>query len=154
MALPHNPYFLDEPGTPSPGSAAGLAWRPTPANDRYLRRFLRLAADRGMAVYWVSSPLSPNERARREREGLAEGYDRFLRRLQGEFPNLVVLETRSLDFDRAAFGDPYHLDGAAAKVLSLAVAEAIAMGPASRQVALTRSPAVPAVASGLHEAPR
>jgi hypothetical protein len=154
MALPHNPYFLDEPGVPSPGSAAGLAWRPTLANERYLRRFLRLAAGRGVGVYWVSSPLSPNERARREREGLTEGYDRFLRRLQAEFPNLVVLETRPLDFDRAAFGDPYHLDGAGAAVLSLAVAEAIATGPASRQVALTRSLAGPAVASGRREVPR
>ncbi len=148
MPLPHNPHFLDEPGPPSPGSAAGLAWRPTPANERYLRRFLRLAAGRGMDVYWVSSPLSPNERTRREREGLAEGYDRFLRRLQAEFPNLVVLETRTLGFDRTAFGDPYHLDGAGAAVLTRAVAAAIAAGPnGTRNVALARSSESTAVAT-------
>ncbi|HEY2155738.1 MAG TPA: hypothetical protein VGH33_08910, partial [Isosphaeraceae bacterium] len=155
MALPHNPYFLDEPGPATPASDAGLAWRPTPANDRYVRRFLGLAASRGIDVYWVSPPMSPNERAQRERAGFVAGYDRFLGRLQDEFPNMVVLETRTLGLDRGAFGDPYHLDGIGAAVLSRAVAEAISTAPrTARRVALARSPEASAVASESREVPR
>lgn len=146
LALPSNPLFTDDPGPGEPRSDAGLSWRPSPANDRYLRRFLGLASRRGISVYWLSSPMSPSERAARERSGLQAGVDGFLRRLQGEFSNLVVLDTRSLGLDRTVFGDPYHLDGRGAAVLSLAVADAIAAGPSSRWVTLARE--APHVAAG------
>jgi hypothetical protein len=78
---------------------------------------------------------------------MTEGYDRYLSRLQDEFPNLVVLETRTMGFDRTAFGDNYHLVGPAAAVLSRSVADAIAAGPPpSRSVALVPVPDGPAVA--------
>ncbi len=154
FALPSNPYFADKQGPPgAPAPQSGLTWRPDPPNERYLRRFLAMAANRGIAVYWLSSPLSPSERTARERSGLLAGFDGFLRRLQGEFPNLVVLETRTMDFDRTAFGDFYHLDGRAAAVLSRSVAEAIAAGPPpSRWVALTKDPARVAAGSRIDRA--
>lgn len=136
--LPSNPHFADEPIPAVAATQAGAAWRPDPANERYLRRFLRRAADRGIAVYWLTSPLSPSERVARERSGLIAGFDDFLGRLRADFPNLAVLDAQSMAFDRTAFGDYYHLDGRAAAVLSRSVADVLGAGlPPSRRVALT-----------------
>jgi hypothetical protein len=138
LALGTNPWFTDEPGPPGPPPPPGLVWSPAPANEAYLRRFLDLAAQHGLVVYWVAAPVSPMERALRERKGIVEGFDRFLRRLQGEFPNLVVIAAQSIGFDRTHFGDAYHLNGPSAAVLSRSVGDAIAAGPPSsgRWVAL------------------
>ena len=128
LALGTNPHFTDDPEPPGAPTPPGPGWRPTPANERYLRRFLGLAAMRGLAVYWVEAPLSPMERALRERKGIADGFGRFLRRLQGDFPNLVVIASQSIGFDRTNFGDAYHLNGPSAAVLSRSVGDAIAAG--------------------------
>jgi hypothetical protein len=139
LALPSNPHFLDEPAPPGPRSNAGAAWRPSPGNERYLRRFLGLAEARGLTVYWVVTPVSPSERALRERSGLDRGFRGYLRRLQGEFPKLVVLDGQPIGFDRTAFGDQYHIDGRAAAILSHAAADAMeAVTPALRWVELAR----------------
>lgn len=130
IALAANPSFADDPGPPVAPSTAGLSWRPKPENARFLRRLLDLARDRGIAVYWVTTTLSPASQAIRERLGLHEGYVRYLRGLQADYPNLTVLDTLGLGFDRTAFHDPCHLDGPSAGRLSAAVARAI--GPDER----------------------
>ncbi len=128
ITLPTNPAFADDPGPEVPASSAALAWRPKPENERSLRRLLDLASRRGIAVYWVTTTLSPASQAVRDRAGLHEGYVRYLRRLQAEYPGLTVLDTLGLGFSRADFYDPCHLEGRAADRLSAAVAEAIAAG--------------------------
>ena len=128
LTLPANPVFVDDAGPAVAPSSAGHAWKPKPENERFLRRFLELARSRGIAVYWVTSTLSPASQAVRERLGLHEGYVRHLRRLQAEYPNLTVLDTLGLGLDRADFHDPCHLEGRAAARLSTAVADAIASG--------------------------
>jgi hypothetical protein len=129
-----------------PGGAdttVGRAWRPRPEHDRFIRRLLALTEGRGIAVYWLTSTLSPGTQSYRERYGFDAAYEAFLRRMQGEFPHLVVLDSRRLGLDRTAFIDPVHLDARGASILSVAVADAIAgEGPAeSRWVSLAPRPA-------------
>ncbi len=150
------PGFLDEPGPTAPVVGSGSGWRPRPENERDVRRLLALAEAWGVAVYWVTPPVSPAERARRGGSGLDAAYEGFLRRLQAEFPALVVLSTHGMGFDRSVFVDPVHLDGRGAAMLTAAVAEAMAgAAPASKWVDLT-SPAIadsPRFARGITTVP-
>lgn len=125
-AAPANPGCCEDYGPAGQGSTAGLAWRPRPENERFVRRFLGLARDRGITVYWVTTTLSPATQAYRERCGFGAAYDAFLRRMQGEFPNLTILDSRRLGLDRTVFIDPVHLDERGGTALSEAVADAIA----------------------------
>lgn len=138
LTLGTNPAFADAPEPPGPPPPPGLVWSPAPANEAYVRRFLDLAVRQGLTVYWVAAPVSPSERALRERKGIAAGFDRFLRRLQADYPNLVVIATQSIGFDRTHFGDAYHLNGPSAALLSRSVGDAIAAASlhAERWVAL------------------
>lgn len=131
LTLPANPAFVDDAGPAVAASTAGHAWKPKPENERFVRRFLDLARSRGIAVYWVTPTLSPASQAVRERLGLHEGYVRYLRRLQAEYPHLTVLDTLGLPLDRSDFYDPCHLESRAAARLSAAVADAIASGDGS-----------------------
>jgi hypothetical protein len=115
-------------GTIAPGFEIGLApdtWSCDPINATYLRRFFRLARERGIAVYWLMNPYSPALQARREQKGLDALYSRFAREFLDEFSNLVVLDARHAGYASTVFTDAAHLDRDGACTLSADVGDAV-----------------------------
>ncbi len=98
------------------------AWVCHPVNNGFLRRFLDLAAERHLKVYWVIPPILPKLQAACERGGFTAEQDRFLHALVERYPNVVVVDGRRQDYDPAVFLDPNHLgrDGAYTFTVELA----------------------------------
>jgi hypothetical protein len=110
-----DPSFTDPPVRPAV-PWEGCYWTCRRANRIYLRSFLQLAASRDVPVYLLLPTRSPSARFDRERRGTDAMFDRFLKGLQTEFPNLYVVDGRRLNYDKTLFIDTVHLDrdGAAA----------------------------------------
>jgi hypothetical protein len=125
LQLPANRRFADEVVPPGPPSAP-KHWKPRREHERSIRRLLALADARGIAVYWVTTTMSPGALAVRTHLGLHAGYRDYLRGLQAEFPGLTVLDVDGMAFDASAFSDALHLKAEGAARLTEAVADAIA----------------------------
>ena len=111
------------------------SWAVDDVNAQYLRRFVALAGSRGVEVYWVIPPLAPELQSRRNRSGLEEPYDRFIRSMQAEHANLVVLDARKSGYEADVFTDAAHLDSQGASAWSMAVGDVLAArrrGPEDR----------------------
>jgi hypothetical protein len=116
------------------------SWRCDPVNAAYVRKFLRLAAAQRVPVYWLLPPVNPEIQRRRDRGGRDPQYEDFLRRLQSEYPNLVVLDGRHSGYDLSAMWDLTHLNRRGAAAFSADVAlvlrDRLAGVPGPRWVAL------------------
>ncbi len=115
-------------GAIAPTFENGLApdgWSCDPINAIYLRRFFRLARERGITVYWLMNPYSPALQARREQKGLDARFSQFARGFLDEFSNLVVLDARHAGYARTVFTDAAHLDRDGACTLSADVGDAV-----------------------------
>ena len=121
-ALAVQPGFLDD-ARPEPG---GERWKCKPVNARYVRRFLTLADQHGVPVFWLLPTNSPALTAARRADGRDAAYERFVASLQAEFPRLTVIDPRPGLTDPSAFSDVCHLDRRGAVALSLAVADVLA----------------------------
>ncbi len=97
-----------------------------PVNKNYIHRFLALAESRGIRVYWVLPPVTPEIQRRRDESGADEKYSRFARDIAARHPGVVVLDARPCGYDFTRFVDPIHLTGKGALALSDDVAGAIA----------------------------
>ena len=100
---------------PSPGRA-------TRSTRSTSDRILDLAAARGITVYWLIPPFSPELQARREQKGL-DSYTRFARAFLDRYPNLVVLDAQRSGYGASVFLDPAHLDRQGACTLSADVGD-------------------------------
>jgi hypothetical protein len=94
-------------------------------NAEYIRRLFALADARGIRVYWLLPPLSPQLQACREQSGAEASYLGFVRSLQGRYPGITVLDGRHSSYDHTLFVDPSHLDGQGAYTLSRDVADVL-----------------------------
>lgn len=99
------------------------SWGCHPVNEAYVRRFLDLAASRGVPVFWLLPPVQPEVQSRRDRGGLSAHYERFLRDLQDGHPNLVILDGRHSGFPPSTLADMTHLNRTGAAAFSESVAE-------------------------------
>jgi Protein of unknown function (DUF1574) len=100
------------------------SWQCDPIQENYLRKFLKLAADHQITVYWVVMPICPELQAAREKGGQDDAYIRFVRSFQ-QYPNLVVLDGRRSRYEPGAFNDATHLNLQGASALSEDLAEII-----------------------------
>lgn len=100
-------------------------WTPDRINAIYVRRFLALAESRGIPVYWVVPPISPEIQALRERAGLDEKYIQFVRRMQHYHANLIVIDGRHSGYTHSHFVDPAHLNTEGAAAFSVGVADVL-----------------------------
>jgi hypothetical protein len=100
-------------------------WSIDPMNWRYLARFFRLAADRGIPVYWLIPPVRPEVQDRRERAGRDYAFVEFSRALQRQFANVTVVDGRHAGFDAGDFLDWTHLNRRGAVVYSEALADVL-----------------------------
>ena len=110
---------------PPPDLARGRDWRCHPLNARYVHAFFARAAARGVAVFWLVPPLQPGLQALFDRNGQRADHDRFLRAVQAEFPDVIVIDARHAGFTPDLFTDPAHLDRDGAVALSAGVAAVV-----------------------------
>jgi hypothetical protein len=127
-ALEPKPDFRDD----ARPETTGRRWKCKPENARDVRRFLALARDRGVAVFWMMPTDSPLLSAARARDGRDPAYERFVSGLQAEFPGMTVIDPRPSLTDPSSFSDVCHLDRRGAVALSLAAGDAIAARLAGR----------------------
>lgn len=93
-------------------------WRANRVNTEYLRRFLSLAEAHDVTVYWLIPPILPSVEAAALHSGFPQRFDQFLRTLQTQHPNLVVLDARGAGYHPDVFMDPEHLGREGAQALS------------------------------------
>ena len=119
---------------------APTSWTPDPVNADYSERFVELAAEHGIAVYWLLPPLHPAVEAWRQRFGWYENYLPYLRSLTVRYPNVTVVDARHSNYGPELLGDMTHLDADGAIVFTTAIAdlvgERLASGPGSQWVNL------------------
>jgi hypothetical protein len=94
-------------------------------NAEYIRRLFALAAARGIRVYWLLPPVTPELQARREQAGAEAGFLRFVLAMQASVANVTVLDARHAGYDHSLFVDATHLDGQGAQALSRDVADVL-----------------------------
>ena len=129
-------------------------WTIHPANQKGIDRFLRLARQHDIPVFWVLPPLLPAIHDYLAKNGIDAQQEKYIRSWLGKYPNLAVLDGRGKFADLNAFWDPQHLsvDGAAAfsGVLGDALRDSLAqvdVNSASRDVA-QRWITLPSIALG------
>jgi hypothetical protein len=97
-------------------------WYVDPANAAGLEQLLKLAARRGIRVFWLLPPISPGLQDWRERSGSEAKYEQFVRSYCERYPSVVsVLDARRMARDTSLYVDATHLSGRGATVLSRAV---------------------------------
>jgi hypothetical protein len=104
------------------------AWTRERAPVAFMKRFLDLARDRGIAGVWVLPPVHPVVAEERARRDLERPFEVFVARVQRRYPNVVVLDARHVGYGREVFADVAHLDRDGATVLSDDVAAVLARG--------------------------
>jgi hypothetical protein len=117
-------------------------WSPDPVSSEYLRKFLALAAEKGIQVFWLIPPTSPEHEGLRVKTGQHAYYTKFAEALQAEFPGLTVIDGRAPGYTRGVFIDDSHLDRVGAVAFTCDVAEVLAR--ASKPEAGPRWVALPA----------
>ncbi len=95
-------------------------------NRRYVAMLLDLAASRQIPVFWLLPPYQPALQVRVEQSGFDAQHERFVRRLQKEHPNLIVLDARHAGYTPEVFFDLHHLGREGATALSADVGARIA----------------------------
>ncbi len=98
------------------------SWAPRPVGVEYARKFVELAASRGIPVFWVIPPFSPALQQQREAKGLDASYRRFARAMLDAYPNLVVLNASRSGYAVPAFCDAGHLNRRGAVAFTTEVA--------------------------------
>lgn len=90
-----------------------------PVHEQYVRRFLDLAADRKIPVFWLLPPMLPELETRQREVGLAGLTAELAQRMSASYPNVVVVDGRGRGYDAGAFcGDAVHLNRRGAYALS------------------------------------
>jgi hypothetical protein len=128
--------FVPVPGAlPRPFEGPGWSWQPQAVHAEFVEKFLALADDRRIPVYWIIPPAEAAWLERNERVGTVGTYRQYVRGLVARFPRLTVLDLQQAGWGRAMFRDPIHLNRDGAVRLTLAVADAIGRAPVDRDVA-------------------
>jgi len=98
-------------------------WEPDPVNVAYLDRFLSLAAEHQITVYWLLPPIHPEVQVRTDASQFDLAYTRFVKQIQDRFPKTVVLDSRHSGFSPDLFLDGAHVNRRGALKLSVALAD-------------------------------
>jgi len=120
-----NPDFKDAPLLSHSGKGLPGTWNCDRVNAVYVRRFMELAAQVHARVYWLLTPVSPGWQSALDYLGDEARYISFIRRIQNEYPNVVVVDGRYAGFKSDVFLDSAHLDRDGAVALSASLGEII-----------------------------
>jgi hypothetical protein len=101
-------------------------WYVDRSNTLGIERLLKLAARRGIRVFWLLPPISPGLQRWREQSGSEAKYEQFVRSFLARYPRvLTVLDARRVAARSSLYVDATHLSGRGAVLLSRAVARAL-----------------------------
>jgi hypothetical protein len=100
-------------------------WDPDPVNVAYLDRFLALAAEHEITVYWLLPPLHPDVQYRTDANRFDLDYSTFVKATQSRFPGTIVVDSRHSGFTPEMFLDGAHANRIGALKLSAAMAEVL-----------------------------
>ena len=124
--LSKNPYFHGE--VPDTGAYPSMFWTPWNANKLsvvYLERFLNLAAEHQVPVFWLLQPNAPEVHNRREQTGYDAQYESFVRGYLEHYPQLTIIDGRHVRYPSSFFTDPVHLDRSGSTAYSLGIADVL-----------------------------
>lgn len=107
-------------------------WACDPINQSYLHRFLKLADEYKVRVYWLLPPISPELHRGREQLGLETLHTQFVEEFLAQFPSLSVIDGRYAGYDHEAFNDAVHLNGQGASNLTEDLASLLREEPVIR----------------------
>ena len=93
-------------------------WACAPLNDRYVGRFLDLAASRGIKVLWLLPPARADFQTRREADGIDLAYRTYARGRLARHPHLTLVDATRAGFPDDLFIDAQHLNRDGALVLT------------------------------------
>ena len=97
-------------------------WEPDPVNVAYLNRFLGLAAEHRIPVYWLLTPVFPGVQLGIDDNLFDLNHTNFVRATRSRFPGTIVIDARRSGFPPELFVDGMHLNRTGALKLSAAVA--------------------------------
>jgi hypothetical protein len=123
--IPKNPTFQGEIAPHLRQTLLCDTWSCHPVNARYIRRFLELANERKIPVFWVIPPFAPGLQIEREKKGLDALYRQFVGGWQDRFPNLTVIDGLRSGYKNATFIDAMHFDWQGAYAFSTDVAAVV-----------------------------
>lgn len=112
-----------DPVIPDEAAFKPGTWRCHPVNAFYVRKFLELAASRGIRVYWLLPPVTPGTLSHWVHSGDERLYLDYVRSEQSHFANVEVIDGRYSGFQREVFVDGVHLDRDGAAALSAGVGD-------------------------------
>ncbi len=95
-------------------------------NGFYLRKFLELAAERGIPVFWVLTPVSALVQSRAAEARTIEPNEQFLRRVLDRYSGVTIVDGRRSGYPDTALDDSIHLARSGAAVFSADLADAMA----------------------------
>ena len=112
-----------------------------PIHQYYLERFLDLAAQHQIPVYWLLPPYRPDMQARCVRSGFDRDHTAFVRQFQARYPEVTILDARQAHYPASVFHDPHHLGLEGTAVMSADVGQMLrqsldASGSQNRWIAL------------------
>ena len=114
-------------------------WWPDRRSARHVVKFLTLAEAHHVPVYWLLPPMHPKLQAWRDEKRADADYERFVRYMQKQFPNLRVIDARHSGYGPDLFWDAVHLDGDGAALFTAQVADVLReRSSGTRWVALPR----------------
>jgi len=93
--------------------------------ELYTKRFLTLAAENRIRVFWMVPPVCASHQEEKNRTGQDRRFTRFIRDTQARFPNVVVIDFRRSNYPAEAFFDLVHLNAQGARVLSAELASVV-----------------------------
>jgi hypothetical protein len=114
-----------EGSLPRPYDGPGWKWHPHPAHAYFVERFLAMAQERRIPVYWVLTPALCTWLERNTRVGTVGAYRRFVEQQVARFTVLTVLDAQRMAWEPSWFRDPIHLNRDGAVRLSMLVSAAI-----------------------------
>ena len=124
--LSKNPNYRGE--VPDTGAYPSMFWTPwfgNPLSVVYLERFLNLAAEHQVPVFWLLQPNAPEVHNRREQNGYDAQYESFVRSYLNRYPRLTVVDGRHVRYPASFFTDPVHLDRSGSTAYSLGIADVL-----------------------------
>ncbi len=125
ILLPRQPSYQGNVPDQMIGDMFNPNWKCEPANARYVQRFLALASNARIPVFWLLPPNAPRVVAQRTENGLYARYDAFVREALGRFANLTVIDARRSGYEHSVFVDPVHLDRQGAVALTTGLADVL-----------------------------
>jgi len=105
------------------GNPAPAPWAPSRINELYTKKFLGLAREHNIPVYCALMPTDPTLLIKRVACGMEGRYIGWLHWLQGQYPNLYVLDWRHAKYQPTVFMDALHLNVDGVTSISVALGD-------------------------------